>query len=105
MIFCFGFFKENKLHKHASATTGKVYDVVGYSKSTNVFVKYEYTVSGKTFKHQRSIIGIGDNSDNLNLLSKLLNGKEFPVVYDSTDFENSEILFTKRQYKKYRLNR
>jgi len=96
--------KMNSLKNHAAFTTGHIYDVTTSSKSPEVYIRYRYVVGQKQYDAIHSLPATY-KSEHFQPLYKLLLNKSFPVAYDSTDCDNSEMLVAERQYKMFRLAR
>lgn len=94
-------YSENKsLAYHTRVTTGKITELTSFSKSLEVFVRFKYVIGEKQYEGLRSL-PLTEKDKHLIPLNKLLLNKTFHVVYDSTQFKNSEILLSNKQYKKY----
>jgi hypothetical protein len=99
-------YKEDKgLKKNKTITNGTVYETATYYQSPGlVFIKYHYFIDKKQFNGQSSIPS-NHKHDDCRYLRKILTGYSFPVIYDSTNFGNSKILLTKKDYAKYNVIR
>jgi len=98
------FSKMNSLANYSAFTTGKIFEVTTFSKNPEVFVRYRYVVGQKQYDAIHSLPGTF-KSEHFQPLYKLLLNKSFPVAYDSTDCDNSEMLLTQQQYKMFKVPR
>jgi hypothetical protein len=99
-------YREDKgLKSNKTITTGTVYETTTYYQNPNsVFIKYRYIIDNKQFNGQSSIVS-NHKYDDCKFLRQILLGHSFPIIYDSTDFDNSKILLSKKDYERYNVSR
>jgi hypothetical protein len=109
LVVTFGLFmayiEDKGLKTNKTIIKGTVYEITTYYNSPGtVFIKYHYFIGNKQFNGQSSIAS-NSKYDDRKYLSQMLIGFSFPVIYDSTDFDNSRILLSKKDYEKYEVGR
>ncbi len=99
-------FREDKnLVSNKKEAVGTVYETATYYQNANsVFIKFVYVLDNKQYQGQTSIIS-NHKYDHCSFLRKVLVGHNFPIIYDSLDFENSKILLSKKDYERYKITR
>jgi hypothetical protein len=99
-------YKEDKgLRVHKKITQGTVYEITTYrSNGRSVFIKYHFVIDNKEFNGQSSISS-NHKFDDCKYLRHILIGYSFPIIYDSTDFDNSIILLSKSDYQRFNVIR
>ena len=106
LLFCclaiwYGFYQKDKLIKNHLIINGEVQNVSYLSKSTDYFVAYFFRIKGKLYT-AKSPIPYTKYSDVI-FFDSLLKGKTIPVVYQTDNPDNSKMLFTQKDYNKYKV--
>jgi hypothetical protein len=97
--------EEKNLLKHKTFTVGTVKDIATYYQNGGqVFIKYEFKVVERIYDGQTSIVSKNKYNDR-NFLKTVLIKRTFPVVFDSSDPDNSKILLAKDDYRKFNIKR
>jgi hypothetical protein len=102
-IFAYNYSEKKAKELNANYAIGKGF-ITGMDmvhKGRGIFVKYVFKVKGD-FVKDKKIIPIESNQ--LEILSKNLIGKEYPVIYDTLDRSNNKILLFKEDFTKYGLD-
>ena len=96
------FYKKNSLKNNFSITNGYIYDFGNSRYSGNtIFFKYKFSVNNIIYSASS---GVSCDRRKKFFFQSWKNGKMVQVVYDIKDPDNSSILLTKENYKKYGLN-
>lgn len=93
--------KAEKLNANKAIGKGSITGMDMVHKGRGIFVNYVFEVKGD-FVKDKAIIPIESNQ--LEMLSKNLIGREFPVIYDTLDKSNNKMLFFKEEYMNYGLD-
>ncbi|MCS3797974.1 hypothetical protein [Niastella sp. OAS944] len=93
--------KARELNANKAIGKGSITGMDMVHKGRGIFVKYVFEVKGD-FVKDKAIIPIESNQ--LEMLSKNLIGREFPVIYDTLNKTNNKILFFKEEFMSYGLD-
>lgn len=97
---CYGLFHRYYLAKYYKLTTGQINHIsIGGYKNNNRDVHYEYYINGKRLFGDNEVLNC-DNYTTLDL-SRLIVNKKFFVAYDSTNIEQSIIILTEEQARRF----
>lgn len=88
----------NRLRNNKSFTTGEVTSFTRRVKGSGGDFIFTYWINGVSYSGFSVVFNIDLNKGHL------LVGKKFPVIYDSTDLENSAILITESDYLYYKIS-
>ncbi len=92
--------KEDGIKKNSAQGTAKIigHDIPKRSGDTkySVWIEYEYSVDGKTFRHKKKYDFKVDQEN-------YFVGKTFPVIYNKTDPDESMLLIIEGEYQKFDL--
>jgi len=97
------YYSENKreeLNANKAIGKGLITGMDMVHKGSGIFVKYVFEVKGDFVKDQ---IIIPIKSNQLEILSEDLIGREYPVIYDSLDKSNNKMLLFKEEFMHYGL--
>ncbi|PLK43911.1 hypothetical protein [Emticicia sp. TH156] len=84
------------LEKHKKITTGTI---TGSKLIKGLYISYTYKIGSETYSGLTTAKGI--SSDDIN---KYLVGRKFPLIYDSLDFNKSDILFLANEFKALKID-
>ena len=105
LIF-YGIYEIESLEKRKKITIGKI---TGTKNSKGTLITYSYKIDSVSYR-KKYRIGYSDfegtsRSDpfSYNDVHKYLLNKKFPVIYDSLDFFNSDILILEKDFIRYKL--
>jgi hypothetical protein len=93
---------ENSLSKNKIVTYGLIYDVDYFPRGSGLYIYYEFKVNDSLYKDREQIFIA---KDNINLVKAIVIDKYLPIVYDKTNAENNEMLFSKKAYESFGLIR
>lgn len=94
LVVYFSYKGRNKaIIQNKGETSGVIIDIKGLKAGGTDFV-YEFILEGKRYRNSTSF---GLCSD----LVQAILGKSFPVVYDGSNPENSELLITKQSFDRF----
>ena len=91
-----GYIQVINLEKRKKITIGTV---TGTKLIKGLYITYSYEVDSNTYTGLTTAKGISNDK-----IYKYLAGKKFPLIYDSLDFYNSNILFLENQFKSQNLD-
>ncbi|MBT9484328.1 hypothetical protein [Sediminibacterium sp.] len=93
-------YKNRHLRTHFIITTGHITGITGTSyKNNNRSVLYDYEVAGKLLHGENNLAPcVKTDSQGLRLL---LVNQEFPVAYDTDNFQKSDIILRQREAALY----
>lgn len=95
----YGFYQTDQLVKRRILVSGVVEEVSYTSKSVDYFVTYHFNLNGKATVAKASLPYV--KFEDVHFLDSLLKGKEFPVIYQIDNPDNSRMLLTRHEYEKY----
>ena len=93
---------EKSLTHNKVVSYGLIKDVEDFPRGSGIYIYYEFKVNDSTYKTRDQVF---IESDNINLVKTIVLEKYLPIVYDSTNIENSEMLFSKKEYESFGLIR
>lgn len=93
--------KREELNANKAIGKGLITGMDMVHKGRGIFVKYVFEVKGDLIKDH---IMIPIESNQLEILSKNLIGKGYPVIYDSLDKSNNKMLLFKEEFMHYELD-
>ncbi len=104
LIPIFKAFLANKsIYKNAKITKGIVLELGSSRKNPDkIFFKYKFYVRNVEYEGKSGIVCT--NSKDRSALSYFLINRQVPIVYDSLSPNNSEMLFTEKNFKEYGLS-
>jgi hypothetical protein len=97
IVYNFSRKKAEELNANKGIGKGSITGMDMVHKGRGLFVKYVFEVKGD-FVKDKVIIPIESNQ--LEMLSKNLIGREFPVIYDTLDESNNKMLLFKDDFVK-----
>jgi hypothetical protein len=90
--------ERQNLHKYKLMTIGQVEETSEYGRGEGINIHFSFIAKNKTYKGKTRIpIDFGFSEP----VNYLLNGKNFPVIYDSTNAKNNCMLLMREDYLKY----
>lgn len=97
---CYGLFRRYHLDKYYKLTTGQINHIsIGGYKNKNRDVHYEYYINGRRLFGDNEILNC-NNYTTLDL-SRLIVNRKFFVAYDSIYTNQSIIILTEKQAKRF----
>lgn len=102
LVYAFAFLRAKNRKRNFTVTTGEIKTVFTSSKNSTVLVKYGFQSNGKEFTGVSST-GCPDEPSYYNFLNQNLTSKSLTVVYKKDNPTNSEMLFSSRGYKEYKI--
>ena len=97
--------EENNLLSHRRFAIGTIKEIVTYyQNSGKVFIKYDFKLKQRIYNGQTSVVSKNKYKDR-DFLKALLINKNFPIVFDSLDPNNSKILLAKKDYENFSIKR
>jgi hypothetical protein len=102
LVYAFSFLRAKNRKRNFTVATGEIKTVFTSSKNSTVLVRYAFKLNGKEFTGVSST-GCPDEPSYYNFLNHNLTSKSLTVVYKKDNPTNSEMLFSSRDYKNYKL--
>jgi hypothetical protein len=91
----YGYYKKTKLVTNWSYTKGQIHS---YTTTKNVwYLDFTYDIKGQKYEGRYSGRAVAEVRKDMEFIKKY----KFNVLYDSTDYYNSVLLLTKKDYEKY----
>ena len=87
---------ENRLKNNYKVSFGTVYKNLREGKGDGVIVHYQFRVFSKVYKGARTFQALHNDAS-------ILLERTFPVIYDTNNIENCDILIQKRDFDKYEI--
>ena len=101
LFYIIMFFRGAKLKKDFEIASGEILTAFTTPKNSNVLVRYSFVVNGK-IANGVSSTGCSD-SRYYSLLNEVLPSKSMTVVFQKTNPDNSEMLFSTSDFERYKL--
>ncbi len=101
LYYFYIFYRDYRLKGNYIITEGLVTEFNFVPRGIPLQVKYTFTLSDRMF-HNESILNL--NRDKRELWACLLMNKNFPVIYESGNPDNSQMMLTLSDYRKYGVN-
>jgi hypothetical protein len=90
--------EEKKLKKNKILTSCIVISITNYPRADGLWVTYQFQIN-EAVKRKRARVFVRQKYKEE--LSQILSNRRWPVVYDSTNYGNNEILLNRKDYRIY----
>jgi hypothetical protein len=107
IMICFGvyslylnFRNDKNLKEHAMITTCNVINVDFFPRGSGLWIYYEFKVKDSIYKSRNKITV---PSEAIHFTTTILLNQEMPLVVDSLNLSNSEIITSKENYDAYKI--